>query len=776
MASPQPQQVQQFGKYTLVERIAVGGMAEIYRAKTFGAAGFEKDLVIKRILPQFSADDDFVRMFIDEARIASRLQHANIVGIFDFDCAPLPDGDSYYIAMELIEGKDLRHLLKEGVRKNLPMSGPMCLHIAIEALKGLHYAHTKQDQGKALNIVHRDVSPHNVLVSYSGDVKISDFGIAKAAARASVTSNGMVKGKLAYMSPEQVTGQPLDGRTDMFSMGICLYEMMTRTRLFVGETEAETIAKVRDAVVPPPRTRNPQIPADVEAAVMQILSHSREGRPINAAEGARLLSQTSWYSANEAIGLGEYVQKLFPPQPRLAVSAPASPPAAVRPKTPAPVAQRPAEDGGLFGGAPPLASSSGVLPPPSASSSGVLPPASAPMAPAAKPIADMSTAILDANNPEAQKVAAAIAAAAAAKSAPAPAKPMADMATAILDANNPEAQKVAAAIAAAQASKSNSSPSVQVSQPHGGAGPLMDQSTAILDANSPQMAQVQAQIAAARNAPPPVSAPPSAMMSGAGPPPGAPRGGQSTVMLDAPNVPPPGGKLPSTGSRAPLAPLEQPKSPSTAMRWVIGPGIMAVTAVVTILLSGLLLPAKAVKDLTGNKPVVAGPKGKINLRTNPSRASVTIDGKSWPKFTPTDVEGEIGKTAHIVCSLDGYAPASADVVFNEEPRPLTLTLDREDPDKVVHVASDSGDPPVDSPAWKKKFGKGDAIVSFFVTGAPATVFVDGQRVRQTPIANFKVKPGKHQIELVNDGKGKHEKFDAILKGGDNPDIRRDWTN
>jgi serine/threonine protein kinase len=240
---------QQFGKYSLQERIAVGGMAEIYRAKTFGAAGFEKDLVLKRILPQFSSDDDFVRMFIDEARIAAKLQHPNIVQIFDFDCAQMADGDSYYIAMELVEGRDLRHLLKEGVRKNLPLTIPQCVHIAIEALKGLHYAHTKSDSDhRPLNIVHRDVSPHNILVSHTGDVKISDFGIAKAAARASATSNGMVKGKLAYMSPEQVTGQSLDRRTDVFSMGICIYEMLTRTRLFVADSETETINRVRVSI------------------------------------------------------------------------------------------------------------------------------------------------------------------------------------------------------------------------------------------------------------------------------------------------------------------------------------------------------------------------------------------------------------------------------------------------------------------------------------------------------------------------------------------------
>src|SRR5439155_1621647 len=184
-----------------------------------------------------------------------------------------PAGPSYYIAMEWVDGRDLRFLLREGAKKKLFFPYPMAVHVAVETLKGLHHAHTKSDGGQPLNIVHRDVSPHNVLLSYSGDVKISDFGIAKAAARASATSNGMVKGKLAYMSPEQVTGQTLDRRSDVFSLGIVLYEMLTRTRLFAGQTDAEVISKVRDAVVPPLRQRNPQVRSDVEQTVMKMLAH-----------------------------------------------------------------------------------------------------------------------------------------------------------------------------------------------------------------------------------------------------------------------------------------------------------------------------------------------------------------------------------------------------------------------------------------------------------------------------------------------------------------------
>ena len=206
--------------------MALGGMAEIYRAKTLGAAGFEKEVVLKRILPQFSADQEFVQMFIEEARVASKLQHANIVQILDFDRARLGGerDESYYLAMELVEGRDLRSLFKEGVRVGKPLPVEQALFCVAEALRGLHYAHTRQESGTPLAIVHRDVSPQNILVSYAGEVKISDFGIAKAAARASITSNGMVRGKLTYMSPEQVTGQPLDLRSDVYSMGVVRWE------------------------------------------------------------------------------------------------------------------------------------------------------------------------------------------------------------------------------------------------------------------------------------------------------------------------------------------------------------------------------------------------------------------------------------------------------------------------------------------------------------------------------------------------------------------------
>ncbi len=206
---------QQFGKYVLLRKIAMGGMAEIFLAKTLGAEGFEKDVVIKRILPHFTEDEDFVTMFIDEARIASRLAHANIVQVFDFNQL---DG-RYFIAMEYIEGTDLNTALEEARKLELLLSVPQCVWVVMELAKGLHYAHTKQHQGQPLNIVHRDVSPHNTMVAYTGEIKLMDFGIAKAASRSTETQAGTVKGKCAFMSPEQAKGKELDGRSDVFALG-----------------------------------------------------------------------------------------------------------------------------------------------------------------------------------------------------------------------------------------------------------------------------------------------------------------------------------------------------------------------------------------------------------------------------------------------------------------------------------------------------------------------------------------------------------------------------
>ncbi|HRE91567.1 MAG TPA: serine/threonine-protein kinase, partial [Myxococcota bacterium] len=182
----------EFGKYMLTRKLATGGMAELFLAKTQGAEGFEREVVVKRILPSYSEDESFVKMFIDEASLTSKLQHPNIVQIFDFDVIDR----QYYIAMEFIHGEDLTNILKDGADGGQPLSVAQAVFIVCELAKGLHYAHTKEHRGKPLNIIHRDVTPHNAMISYNGDVKLMDFGIAKAAERSTKTQAGMVKGKV----------------------------------------------------------------------------------------------------------------------------------------------------------------------------------------------------------------------------------------------------------------------------------------------------------------------------------------------------------------------------------------------------------------------------------------------------------------------------------------------------------------------------------------------------------------------------------------------------
>ena len=262
-----------FGKYQLLEKIATGGMAEVYRARAFGMAGFEKILVIKRVLDHMAKDQEFVEMFIDEARIAVRLQHVNIVQVFDLGEVE----GHYFMAMEYVHGLDLSRLLTRA--KNLgPFPIPLALFVAGEMLKALQFAHQQvDDQGRSMQIVHCDVSPQNVLISYAGEVKILDFGIARAAFQAD-TKHRIVRGKYAYMSPEQVEGKALDGRSDMFSLGIVLYEMLTGRRLFKMKSRDETLARVRRAEVPSPRAYRPEISEDLEAFLLKSLARNRDDR------------------------------------------------------------------------------------------------------------------------------------------------------------------------------------------------------------------------------------------------------------------------------------------------------------------------------------------------------------------------------------------------------------------------------------------------------------------------------------------------------------------
>ena len=264
-----------FGKYLLLERVNVGGMAEVFKAKAFGVEGFERLVAVKRILPSIAEDTEFITMFIDEAKIAVQLTHANIAQIFDLGKV----GDSYFIAMEYVHGKDLRAIFDRARKRGEPLPVPMACYVVMKVCEGLDYAHNKKDPaGRELNLVHRDVSPQNVLLSYDGEVKIIDFGIAKAAGKAGKTQAGILKGKFGYMSPEQVRGLPLDRRSDIFAMGICLYELLTGERLFVGESDFSTLEKVRNVEIMPPSTYNRRIPEELEQIVLKALAKDVDDR------------------------------------------------------------------------------------------------------------------------------------------------------------------------------------------------------------------------------------------------------------------------------------------------------------------------------------------------------------------------------------------------------------------------------------------------------------------------------------------------------------------
>ncbi|RJS18672.1 protein kinase [Corallococcus sp. H22C18031201] len=264
-----------FGKYLLLERINVGGMAEVFIAKAFGVEGFERILAIKKILPTMAEDEEFITMFIDEARISVQLNHANVVHIHELG----KHDDTYFIAMEYVAGRDVRTILERYRRRKEIMPTAQAVFIVSKMCEGLDYAHRKKDaRGQDLHIIHRDVSPQNILVSYEGEVKIIDFGIAKAANRSQKTQAGILKGKFGYMSPEQVRGMPIDRRSDIFAVGVLLYEMLTGEKLFVGESDFSTLEKVRNADVPTPREFNPNISAGLEKVVMKALAREPEER------------------------------------------------------------------------------------------------------------------------------------------------------------------------------------------------------------------------------------------------------------------------------------------------------------------------------------------------------------------------------------------------------------------------------------------------------------------------------------------------------------------
>jgi serine/threonine protein kinase len=263
------------GKYTLLRRLGHGGMAEVFLAKQMSEGGFEKLVVLKRILPHLATGPEFVQMFLDEARVAADLRHPNIVTIADVGRA----GETLFMVMEFLHGQDIRKVQRKvaAFGQMIPL-GHAC-QMAIDAAAGLNYAHSKRDlNGRALEIVHRDVSPQNIIVTFEGSTKIVDFGIAKAAGQSTHTSTGVLKGKYTYMSPEQAQGEVVDARTDQFALGIVLWELLTMRRLFKRDTEAQTLEAIIDGPIPRPKRFRDDVPASIEDVVMTALSREKHKR------------------------------------------------------------------------------------------------------------------------------------------------------------------------------------------------------------------------------------------------------------------------------------------------------------------------------------------------------------------------------------------------------------------------------------------------------------------------------------------------------------------
>ncbi len=346
LEEPGEQPGERFGQYTLLERIAVGGMAELWKARMRGVEGFQKTVAIKRILPHMTDNAEFVGMFIDEAKLAAQLTHPNIVHIYDLGKI----GRDYYIAMEYVEGKDLRSLLNAGNRLGVRLPLELGLLIAARLASALDYAHRKRDfEDRELGLVHRDVSPQNILLTYEGDVKLCDFGIAKAAAKASQTQMGALKGKLQYMSPEQAWGRPVDARSDLFSLGAVLFEMVTGERLFPGDSEISVLDAVRQGKTRTPRQVNPAIPQEVDEIVARAIAIEPQERFQSADEMKRRIGMAISVLA-PSVGptdLAAYIQGVLEPESTEPVVAEAAPePAAVsrveEPEAVAPVVPFPA--------------------------------------------------------------------------------------------------------------------------------------------------------------------------------------------------------------------------------------------------------------------------------------------------------------------------------------------------------------------------------------------------------------------------------------------------
>ncbi len=268
-------------RYQIVKKLDMGGMAEIFLGKAQSIGGIERTVAIKRVLPSLTKNDSFITMFLDEARLSMKLSHANIVQVFDVGRS----GGTYFIVMEFVDGINLRRLFQKASEKGVRVPLELGCYVATQICQGLAYAHEKRsEQGDHLRIVHRDLSPPNVLISRDGEVKLTDFGLAKALSHVSVTDPGVVKGKFSYLAPEAAEGKQVDHRADIFAAGICLWEVLVNRRLFLGKDDMETVELIRQAEVPSLSALNPKVTHEFERVLGRALEKDPKKRYTSARE------------------------------------------------------------------------------------------------------------------------------------------------------------------------------------------------------------------------------------------------------------------------------------------------------------------------------------------------------------------------------------------------------------------------------------------------------------------------------------------------------------
>ena len=315
-------------RYRVVEKLESGGMAEVFRAESTGPQGFRKQVAIKRVLPHLARKPRFISMFLDEARLSAQLTHSNCVQVFDIGVGD----DSYFIVMEYVEGANLKSIASAMRRQGRTLPIPAAVYIAHEISKGLSYAHELTDRsGMSLHLVHRDVSPPNVLVTRHGEVKIVDFGLAKANSQLETSEPGVIKGKFSYLSPEAALGREVDCRADIFAVGIILWELLASQRLFNGDTDVQTVYQVQAAKAAPISQINRSVPPELERIIHRALARDRDERyatarelgqelsrflfrfaqPVSGYDIATIVQDTMREKANARLAQGSFIHKLI---------------------------------------------------------------------------------------------------------------------------------------------------------------------------------------------------------------------------------------------------------------------------------------------------------------------------------------------------------------------------------------------------------------------------------------------------------------------------------